>query len=164
MRRGDDNPRSKKSQKAWEKIQDPVVRKARAEAEAARRLDPEYKAMLARRKRERREAGYSKREAENRVLRKYGTLDAVKSTGSCDLCGEFHDGTRGRGDFIVQDHDHETGTMRGRLCIGCNTALGRLGDSIAGLERALAYLRRFALVRTGKCNKCMNCGADGECG
>lgn len=40
------------------------------------------------------------------------------------------------------DHDHTTGKFRGWLCNRCNLGLGNLGDTIAGLERALAYLRR----------------------
>jgi hypothetical protein len=40
------------------------------------------------------------------------------------------------------DHDHTTGAFRGWLCNRCNLGLGHLGDTIAGVERALAYLRR----------------------
>ena len=40
------------------------------------------------------------------------------------------------------DHDHTTGAFRGWLCNRCNLGLGNLGDTVAGLERALAYLRR----------------------
>jgi len=39
------------------------------------------------------------------------------------------------------DHDHVTGRVRGILCTGCNTALGKLGDNEEGLLRALAYIR-----------------------
>lgn len=40
------------------------------------------------------------------------------------------------------DHDHTTGKFRGWVCNRCNLGLGSLGDTVAGLERALAYLRR----------------------
>lgn len=40
------------------------------------------------------------------------------------------------------DHDHDTGAFRGWLCRKCNTSIGALGDNIAGLERAIAYLKR----------------------
>jgi hypothetical protein len=39
------------------------------------------------------------------------------------------------------DHDHQTGMFRGWVCTECNKALGLLGDTIAGLEMALSYLR-----------------------
>ena len=39
------------------------------------------------------------------------------------------------------DHCHETGRVRGFICTPCNTGLGKLGDNIEGLERALGYLR-----------------------
>ena len=49
------------------------------------------------------------------------------------------------------DHDHSCcpkatscgNCVRGVLCAGCNTGLGNLGDSIAGLERAIAYLSKY---------------------
>lgn len=40
------------------------------------------------------------------------------------------------------DHDHDTGAFRGWLCGRCNMGLGALGDTIATIERLLAYLRR----------------------
>lgn len=40
------------------------------------------------------------------------------------------------------DHCHESGAVRGILCSRCNSGLGKLGDSIEGLERALEYLKR----------------------
>jgi hypothetical protein len=59
---------------------------------------------------------------------------------TCECCGgqmgKIHD-TR-----AVVDHDHTTGKFRGWLCNRCNLAIGRLGDNIAGIKRALAYLIR----------------------
>jgi hypothetical protein len=37
------------------------------------------------------------------------------------------------------DHDHETGTVRGLLCLKCNVAIGALNTSEL-LEKAKAYL------------------------
>jgi hypothetical protein len=40
------------------------------------------------------------------------------------------------------DHDHTTGAFRGWLCKLCNLGLGKLGDDVAGVRRAIAYLER----------------------
>jgi hypothetical protein len=40
------------------------------------------------------------------------------------------------------DHDHATGAFRGWLCTLCNLGLGKLGDDVAGVRRAIAYLLR----------------------
>lgn len=40
------------------------------------------------------------------------------------------------------DHSHTTGKFRGWLCGRCNMGIGSLGDTIEGLERAIAYLKR----------------------
>jgi hypothetical protein len=56
--------------------------------------------------------------------------------GACALCRST---TR-----LSVDHDHATGQIRGLLCAGCNAAIGILGDSVAGLQRALQYLEAAA--------------------
>ena len=38
------------------------------------------------------------------------------------------------------DHDHKTDLFRGWLCNQCNTAIGGLGDDLAGARRAVVYL------------------------
>ena len=48
------------------------------------------------------------------------------------------------------DHDHELAalgfpraeTHRGWLCLLCNTGIGKLGDNVQGLMRALRYIQR----------------------
>lgn len=39
------------------------------------------------------------------------------------------------------DHCHITKKVRGILCTSCNTGLGKLGDSVEGLQRAIEYIR-----------------------
>lgn len=39
------------------------------------------------------------------------------------------------------DHDHDTNKFRGWICERCNTGLGKLGDNIDGVTKALNYLR-----------------------
>jgi Recombination endonuclease VII len=58
----------------------------------------------------------------------------VFQDGKCALCGT--------GKPVDIDHDHASGRVRGLLCRSCNVGLGQLGDTVEGLERAIAYLKR----------------------
>lgn len=40
------------------------------------------------------------------------------------------------------DHCHATGAFRGWLCSMCNLGIGKLGDTVESLQRALEYLKR----------------------
>lgn len=69
-------------------------------------------------------------------------LDMLAAQGGvCDLCK-----TAGRGPVLryglVVDHCHDTGKVRGLLCVDCNTALGRFGDDAARLRAAADYIDR----------------------
>jgi len=55
----------------------------------------------------------------------------------CENCGNL---PGGRGGKMHLDRDKVTGKFRGWLCFNCNTSIGKLGDNIAGLLRALGYL------------------------
>ena len=44
---------------------------------------------------------------------------------------------------LAVDHCHETGKVRGLLCMNCNTGLGHFKDNKELLERALKYLLSF---------------------
>lgn len=54
---------------------------------------------------------------------------------ACELCSAA-------GRQMHLDHDHETGKFRGWLCNRCNMAMGVLGDTVTGIQRAIDYLRR----------------------
>lgn len=77
----------------------------------------------------------------NRFKKQYGiTLEQyqemlARQGGHCALCP-----STGNGRWLCVDHDHESKRVRGLLCIQCNSALGKLGDSVAGLQRAIVYL------------------------
>lgn len=59
----------------------------------------------------------------------------LASGGGCAICG--------RTDRKLHiDHCHTTGRVRGLLCSGCNTALGKFRDSERILLSAVEYLRR----------------------
>lgn len=77
------------------------------------------------------------------LRRNYGITPAQyeqffsEQDGCCGLCG------REAGERKLHvDHDHESGVVRGLLCVNCNTALGTLGDNPEGLRRALAWTER----------------------
>lgn len=67
-----------------------------------------------------------------------GQEEIEKRRGVCDLCKKERK--------LVLDHDHERRLFRGCICQACNIALGVLGDSVAGLMRAVSYLRKTERV------------------
>jgi hypothetical protein len=82
---------------------------------------------------------------EDRILqRDYGiTIDQFNElleyqNGECAICSA--DITKERRGLNV-DHCHTTGIVRGLLCPTCNMGLGQLGDNLASLEKAVAYLK-----------------------
>ena len=69
----------------------------------------------------------------------------ISQSGLCAICALPERDTRnGKVKWLAVDHDHETGLVRALLCVACNTALGKLGDSADRLDAAAAYLRRHA--------------------
>jgi hypothetical protein len=59
----------------------------------------------------------------------------------CDCCGKTDE-------KLQWDHCHVTHEHRGWLCHNCNTGLGKLGDNIEGVLRALDYLGRVNKLGT----------------
>ena len=57
----------------------------------------------------------------------------------CAICSTSIPG--GPSNKFVIDHCHKTNKVRGLLCNRCNTGLGKLGDTVESLERALEYLK-----------------------
>jgi recombination endonuclease VII/cytochrome c554/c'-like protein len=55
--------------------------------------------------------------------------------GGCAVCGR----PPGKSSLHI-DHDHDSGQIRGLLCVGCNNALGQFQDSADLLARAADYL------------------------
>ena len=91
---------------------------------------------------------------DNKIRKQYGIsmkqftdLLAIQG-GGCAIRKKLMEAIRRRMNI---DHCHDTNEVRGILCSGCNTGLGHLGDNIAGLQRAIAYLQnppfKLALAR-----------------
>jgi hypothetical protein len=77
------------------------------------------------------------------TLDQYNELLA-KQNYQCACCGTTD--PRGQGTFHV-DHCHKTGIIRGLLCHLCNTGIGKLGDDLSGLLKAVAYLEKSAAIQ-----------------
>lgn len=45
---------------------------------------------------------------------------------------------------LIIDHDHKTKKVRGLLCHACNTAIGKLGEDVQTIGRALVYVGEAA--------------------
>lgn len=63
--------------------------------------------------------------------------------GACAICSRALELEGPRSDQPHLDHCHETGKVRGILCVKCNAGLGQFKDNPASLERAASYLRAF---------------------
>lgn len=100
------------------------------ERRAARRAENIHEARKSDRERKRKQNYGLSADDIARLLEQQG--------GGCALCKTKKPG--GRYDVFCVDHCHETGRVRGLLCNRCNVALGALGDNVAGLAAALAYV------------------------
>ena len=63
----------------------------------------------------------------------------AKQNGKCAICSVKKPGGRTKMFFI--DHCHSTGSIRGLLCMRCNTGLGLILDSPKYLLNAISYLK-----------------------
>jgi len=69
----------------------------------------------------------------------YAQLLKVQS-GKCKICGAMLAGDK-RHRVLSVDHNHETGQVRGLLCVHCNHGLAAFRDNPCLLEAAIAYLK-----------------------
>ena len=78
------------------------------------------------------------------ALSQYGiTVEQYKDmleeqSGVCAVCSNTCSSKKS----LAVDHNHETGRVRGLLCLRCNTALGLLKDDPATIENLLRYANR----------------------
>lgn len=88
---------------------------------------------------------------ERAVKQKFGLEPAdyyellAKQDGRCAICRN-----RPRKYSLAVDHDHQTGDVRGLLCVKCNRGLlGSARDSVDMLERAIGYLNNPPAQESG---------------
>lgn len=111
-----------------------------------RAATPESRSAKNDARRRRREAdpeAFRRQQRATAFRRKYGIeleqYEAMLESQShcCAICGDM--ATPDQQLFV--DHDHETGVVRGLLCLRCNTGIGMLGDDPDRLATAIRYLR-----------------------
>lgn len=66
----------------------------------------------------------------------------LKQKGRCAICGISASKLSKK---LTIDHCHNTGILRGLLCMSCNTGLGFFCDDVSLLQKAQAYLRKRGL-------------------
>lgn len=59
---------------------------------------------------------------------------------TCPICNKTF--KREHRNDVVLDHSHSDGKIRGWLCSSCNTSLGKFGDSIDVLQRAIDWIKK----------------------
>ena len=69
-------------------------------------------------------------------LEEYNKIFQAQS-GRCAICHKHQTEFKKR---LCVEHCHDTNKVRGLLCFDCNTGLGKLGDNLEGLSKAIKYL------------------------
>jgi hypothetical protein len=84
-------------------------------------------------------------ERRSKLKKAYGITPAqydemlASQNEQCAICAAKKPGGRTKLFFI--DHCHNTGTVRGLLCMRCNTGLGLFLDNPKFLSNAISYLK-----------------------
>lgn len=60
-----------------------------------------------------------------------------EQSSKCKICGVER---KELSYSLCVDHDHKSGRIRGLLCHGCNTGIGRFKENIISLQNAIIYL------------------------
>ena len=122
----------------------PCLRLTRRERYKERSKDPEYRkyrALQARKERERNPRSYAMRKKEW-LKYNYGiTLEIwedmyAKQNGVCAICLKKCKTKK----QLAVDHDHNTNKIRGLLCSKCNRGIGMFEDDVNLLNKAIIYL------------------------
>lgn len=136
------NPgKSKEQIQAWRAANPEAFRKSCLESTRRRRAaDPEKSRKVSTaQSRKWRASNLEKARERSRAWwrNKEGVPTPTRDTPpTCECCGGISHAA------LCLDHCHDTGKFRGWLCMKCNTAIGKLGDTVKGVQTALDYLHR----------------------
>jgi hypothetical protein len=75
----------------------------------------------------------------NMSLAEYELLYEIQN-GRCNIC--FLSPEELKSKYLVVDHDHKTGRVRGLLCNNCNAALGFVKENTKVLESMILYANK----------------------
>jgi len=73
----------------------------------------------------------------NLTIQNYNNLLKNQNNG-CAICGKIE-----KSKYLNVDHNHNTGKVRGLLCMDCNTGIGKFKDNLNILQNAINYLRSY---------------------
>lgn len=69
----------------------------------------------------------------------------ANQAGMCAICGSTEPGAKAR--HLAVDHCHESGDIRGLLCISCNSGLGQFKDNLDVMRNAVRYLEAQEILK-----------------
>lgn len=75
----------------------------------------------------------------------------------CPICGECQADKHGNDLPLHMDHDHQSGRVRGLLCVSCNSGLGHFRDDPKRMLAAILYLKHFDWKEDPYVGPFMNC-------
>jgi hypothetical protein len=114
------------------------VRANGREYQRKRRLADPEKFRVEAREQKRKNPERSKETSRRSKWRKKGMPEPTRPRPEfCECCGRPPSARA-----LANDHCHYSNVFRGWLCSNCNSGIGKLGDDIPGIVRALKYLCR----------------------
>ncbi|MDQ1396542.1 MAG: hypothetical protein QOG64_1801 [Acidimicrobiaceae bacterium] len=112
-----------------------IARVKKWQQENAERVNAYHRVRRARPEvKEQSRAGHLKRKF-GLTLEQYDEMLAAQ-LGGCAICGDPPEA----GKALHIDHDHDTGEVRGLLCVRCNNGLGQFKEDLGLLSQAGVYL------------------------
>lgn len=73
------------------------------------------------------------------------TNQLKEQNGGCAICSSKVVSNKSHRYFYA-DHNHETGQLRGLLCLRCNSMIGFAKDDVRRLKSAILYLEKYNLT------------------